>query len=40
MAADRGFHKNWARVQAETYEVFKDPNLLAYYPKHSHPRPA
>jgi imidazolonepropionase-like amidohydrolase len=35
MAADRGFSKNWKRVQEETYEVFKDPNLLAYYPQHS-----
>lgn len=35
MAADRGFSKNWKRVQEETYEVFKDPKLLAYYPQHS-----
>jgi imidazolonepropionase-like amidohydrolase len=32
MAADRGFHKNWARVQQEDRDVFTDPNLAAYYP--------
>jgi imidazolonepropionase-like amidohydrolase len=35
MATGRGFSKNWKRVQEETYEVFKDPALLAYYPQHS-----
>jgi hypothetical protein len=35
MAASRGFHKNWARVQREDREVFSDPEMLAYYPRHS-----
>jgi hypothetical protein len=35
MAADRGFSKNWKRVQEETYDTFKDPQLLAYYPDYS-----
>jgi imidazolonepropionase-like amidohydrolase len=35
MAADRGFSKSWKRVQAETREVFTDPELLAYYPDYA-----
>ena len=35
MATARGFHKNWARVQQETRDVFNDPNLRAYYPDYS-----
>ncbi|HEY2227680.1 MAG TPA: amidohydrolase family protein [Xanthobacteraceae bacterium] len=33
MAADRGFPSMWKRVQQETRESFRDPNLLAYYPQ-------
>ncbi len=33
MAADRGFHKNWARVQQEDREFMT--TLPAYYPQHS-----
>ena len=33
MAADRGFPSSWKRVQQETRELFRDPNLLAYYPE-------
>lgn len=32
MATDRGFHKNWKRVQEEDAHFFDDPNLRAYYP--------
>lgn len=35
MAADRGFGSNWKRIQQETIDNFKDPNLLAYYPKYA-----
>ncbi len=35
MACDRGFHKNWARVQEETRQLFSDPKLMAYYPAHA-----
>ena len=36
MAADRGFHRNWARVQQENREFLNDPNLAAYYPQQSY----
>jgi imidazolonepropionase-like amidohydrolase len=36
MAADKGFHKNWARVMQENKEFLNDPNLKAYYPLHSY----
>ena len=36
MAADRGFHRNWARVQQEDRGFLSDPNLRAYYPMHSY----
>jgi hypothetical protein len=32
MAADRGFSKNWSRVQQEDANFFTDPALKAYYP--------
>ena len=32
MAADRGFSKNWRRVQQEDANFFSDPELRAYYP--------
>jgi hypothetical protein len=35
MAADRGFHKNWARVQQESRDFLKDPALAGYYPQYS-----
>jgi len=33
MAAQRGFHRNWARVQQENQAFYADPALMAYYPK-------
>ena len=33
MAADRSFPSMWKRVQQETRDSFRDPNLLAYYPQ-------
>jgi hypothetical protein len=33
MAASRGFHVNWARVQQEDAEFYSNPDLMAYYPK-------
>jgi hypothetical protein len=33
MAADRGFHKNWARVQQENRDFLA--SIPAYYPRHS-----
>ena len=33
MAAERGFHVNWARVQQEDAEFYSNPELMAYYPK-------
>ena len=33
MAASRGFHVNWARVQQEDATFYSDPELMAYYPK-------
>jgi hypothetical protein len=33
MAAARGFHVNWARVQQEDAAFYSDPELMAYYPK-------
>jgi hypothetical protein len=35
IATARTFPKNWRRHQEETNNFFTDPNLLAYYPKHS-----
>ena len=35
MAADRGFHQNWARVQQEDRDVFNDPEMRAYYPQYA-----
>ena len=35
MAADRGFHKGWSRVQTENEAFLVDENLKAYYPPHS-----
>src|SRR5260221_455653 len=32
MAADRGFSKDWSRVQQEDANFFGDPALKAYYP--------
>jgi hypothetical protein len=32
MATDRGFHSNWAEIQKDDEEFFKDPVLSAYYP--------
>jgi hypothetical protein len=34
MAADRGFHKSWARVQQESREFYGNP-AMAYYPAHA-----
>lgn len=36
MAADRGFHKNWDRVQQENRDFLDDDNLRAYYPMHAY----
>jgi hypothetical protein len=35
MAADRGFHKNWKRVQQESIDFFNQPMLKTYYPLHA-----
>jgi hypothetical protein len=32
IATDRGFAKNWKRIQEENANFFKDPALLAYFP--------
>ncbi|MEY4879104.1 MAG: hypothetical protein RJB62_573 [Pseudomonadota bacterium] len=33
MAAQRGFHRNWARVQQENETFYSDAALMAYYPQ-------
>lgn len=35
MATGRGFHKNWARVQQESRDFYKDPVLRQYYPNYA-----
>jgi hypothetical protein len=35
MAADRGFHKSWSRVQQESRDFFNNPAVKSYYPTHA-----